>query len=444
MIEPGIFGILRPVLMLPEGILERLTPEQLRAIVAHEMCHVRRRDNLTFAVHMIVEALFWFHPAVWWIGARLIEERERACDEAVLLSGSEAEIYAEGILNVCKFYVESPLECVAGVTGSDLKRRIVRIMTRHGALRLNFSRKFLLCATGLVVMAAPVTFGLVRVAQERAQANSGDTNKRTFDAASVRTSTQPFVFKGVDFLNPVGDEAPPRGGLFSWNVSLPWLINFAYDLRSSQERRGAREALPKWSQDEWYTIEARAEGNPTRDDVRQMVRSLLEDRFQFAAHLEKREGQAYALMVARPGLGLKPHAEGSPCTLSSLKVHTYPHTDPSYDAVPAHCGIFNRELSHSGDRRSEMLDVTMQQIADSLGLGLSSSVIDHTGLTGRYDAVLDFGPEQTPPNADSSSDEIGLPPLRIALEKQLGLKLVKQNDQVEVFVIDHVERPSPN
>ena len=71
LIEPGIFGIFRPVLLLPEGILERLTAEQLRAIVAHEMCHVRRRDNLTFAVHMIVETLFWFHPrgVVDWCAA---------------------------------------------------------------------------------------------------------------------------------------------------------------------------------------------------------------------------------------------------------------------------------------------------------------------------------------------------------------------------------------
>jgi bla regulator protein blaR1 len=83
-VEPGIFGVFRPVLLLPEGILERLTPEQLKAIVVHEMCHVRRHDNLTFEFHMFVETLFWFYPPVWWIGARLIEEREIACDEAVL------------------------------------------------------------------------------------------------------------------------------------------------------------------------------------------------------------------------------------------------------------------------------------------------------------------------------------------------------------------------
>jgi len=80
-LEPGIFGIRKPVLLLPEGITERLTPDQLEAVLAHELCHVRRRDNLTAAIHMVVETIFWFHPLVWWIRARLVEERERACDD---------------------------------------------------------------------------------------------------------------------------------------------------------------------------------------------------------------------------------------------------------------------------------------------------------------------------------------------------------------------------
>lgn len=87
------------------------------------------------------------------------------------------------------------------------------------------------------------------------------------------------------------------------------------------------------------------------------------------------------------------------------------------------------------ERRLEMLNVTMQQIADALGLGLPLLVVDKTGLAGRYDAVLDFGPEGVSANAESS-DEIGLPPTAIALEKQLGLKMIKQNAQVDALVID--------
>jgi beta-lactamase regulating signal transducer with metallopeptidase domain len=120
-LEPGIFGILRPVLLLPQGIAEHFTPAQFDAILVHELCHVRRRDNLAAAVHMVVEALFWFHPLVWWIEDRMVEERERACDEEVLRQSGDPEAYAEGILNVWKFYTKSPLVCVSGVTGSDLQ-----------------------------------------------------------------------------------------------------------------------------------------------------------------------------------------------------------------------------------------------------------------------------------------------------------------------------------
>jgi uncharacterized protein (TIGR03435 family) len=82
-----------------------------------------------------------------------------------------------------------------------------------------------------------------------------------------------------------------------------------------------------------------------------------------------------------------------------------------------------------------MLDATMQQIADSLGLPLP--VIDDTGLKGHYDAVLDFGPDRVRENSDPS-DELGLPLLPVAIKKQLGLKLTKQNSQVDVFVMDHI------
>jgi uncharacterized protein (TIGR03435 family) len=267
--------------------------------------------------------------------------------------------------------------------------------------------------------------------------------KLTFDAASVRVSSQKGLFKGWDFLDPVSKEPPPPGGLFSWNAPISLLIYFAYDLRSIPERIQASSALPKWAQSELYSVEARAEGNPTRADVREMVRSLLEERFQFAAHLEKRQGEVYLLEVAKPGLGLKPHPEGADCVLSAslMDENKYPHAYPPYKQLPARCGVENRELSHVGERRLEMLDVTMQQIADSLMMPLA--VVDHTGLEEHYDAVLDFGPNGLPQNPDTS-DEIGLPVLPSALEKQLGLKLVKQNAQVDFFVIDHIGALSEN
>src|SRR5262245_46340696 len=140
-IEPGVFGIARPVLMWPAGIGNRLSDEQIEAILAHEVAHVRRRDNLAALMHMLVEAIFWFHPLVWWIGARLVDERERACDEDVVRLGTEPDVYAESILKTCQFYVESPLACVSGVTGSDLKKRVEQIMQNDTYVALSLMKR---------------------------------------------------------------------------------------------------------------------------------------------------------------------------------------------------------------------------------------------------------------------------------------------------------------
>jgi beta-lactamase regulating signal transducer with metallopeptidase domain len=157
--EPGIFGIFSPTLLMPAGIASRLAPAQLDAILAHELCHWRRRDNLTAALHMLVEVLFWFHPLVWWLGGRLVVERERACDESVIQSGRDREIYAEGILTVCQHYVELPV-CAAGVSGGLLRKRIEGIMTNPILSKLSVAKRCLLSSAALFVIATPIALGL--------------------------------------------------------------------------------------------------------------------------------------------------------------------------------------------------------------------------------------------------------------------------------------------
>jgi beta-lactamase regulating signal transducer with metallopeptidase domain len=159
-LEPGVFGIFKPVLLLPKGIDQFLSPAQLQAVVAHELCHVRRRDNLAMAIHMVVETLFWFHPFIWFIKLRLIDEQERACDEEVLLRGGDPQVYAESILKICEFYLTSPLLCVSGISGSNLKKRIGDIMKNQGALKLSFSRALLIAAAATASVAAPILAGL--------------------------------------------------------------------------------------------------------------------------------------------------------------------------------------------------------------------------------------------------------------------------------------------
>jgi beta-lactamase regulating signal transducer with metallopeptidase domain len=160
LLEPGLAGIWRPVLLLPEDMLARLSPREMEAIEAHERCHLRRRDNLTAAIHMLITNLFWFHPLMWWLGARLVDERERACDEAVLDAGSDPKVYAGSILKVCAFYTQSPLMCAAGVSGADLKRRIETIMANRPSSRLSVAKKCALAAIAATAVAAPVLIGL--------------------------------------------------------------------------------------------------------------------------------------------------------------------------------------------------------------------------------------------------------------------------------------------
>jgi len=162
--EPGVFGIFRPVLLFPESATRNLSAAQLEPIIAHEVFHVRGRDNLAAAIHSVVEALFWFHPLVWWLGNRLVDERERACDEAVLQMGHDPADYAEGILKVCKSNLMVPA-CVAGVSGSNLKKRIEVIMENRGTRRLTPGKKLLLTVAGAGGLIVPVIAGMMSAAE---------------------------------------------------------------------------------------------------------------------------------------------------------------------------------------------------------------------------------------------------------------------------------------
>jgi beta-lactamase regulating signal transducer with metallopeptidase domain len=166
LLEPGVLGWMRPVLLLPADIEEHLTRPQIEAIVAHELCHVRRFDNLTAAIHMLVEAIFWFHPFVWWLGARLIDERERACDEHVLRTVGQPGLYAQGILNVCKRYVQSPLANVSGVGSANVRQRIEAILANRIGEATGVWQKMLLSALMLCVVIVPLAAGALQVPPE--------------------------------------------------------------------------------------------------------------------------------------------------------------------------------------------------------------------------------------------------------------------------------------
>jgi bla regulator protein blaR1 len=165
-LEPGVLGVFRPSILWPAGLSERLQDDELDAILSHELHHIERQDNLSALVQMVVETLFWFHPAVWWIGARLLSERERACDEAVIERGAPQQTYAESILKVCGFCLRSPLASVAGVGGANLSDRIERIMRRPAPLSASWPVRLLLAAIVAAAAAMPLAAGVLSEQQK--------------------------------------------------------------------------------------------------------------------------------------------------------------------------------------------------------------------------------------------------------------------------------------
>ncbi len=148
--QPGVYGMFRPILIWPQAVSERIDDAQMRAIFTHELCHVRCFDNLCAALHMFVEAVFWFHPMVWWLGRKLEEERECACDEEVLALKHVPKVYAESILKVCELCVTPETAVVAGVTGADLKHRIAQILRGQPGARLTWPGRLLLSTFTIV------------------------------------------------------------------------------------------------------------------------------------------------------------------------------------------------------------------------------------------------------------------------------------------------------
>ncbi len=419
LLEPGVVGLFRPTLLLPRGIAERLKPPQLNAILAHELCHVRRCDNVTSAIHMIVEALFWFDPVVWWIGARLVEERERACDEAVLRLGTQPYDYAEGILTVCRSYLESPVSCVSGVTGSNLKKRIQDILMGRIARDLSFAKKLMLATAAIIVVGLPVLLGTAGAAAPE------------FEAVSIKPCTA--------FHRSENRSLPP-GTFDSGCTTLERLIQQAYGLfANGRTNRGSSltvEGGPAWIKSDLYRIDAHTSARKSRAQMNgPMLQAVLENRFKLKFHRETRNVPIYELTVATDGPEL--HSFRGSCTPREFDKPS----DTDCGKVRGYGNVLH------------MKAMTIADLCAGLSVLLDLPVVDRTGRTGRFNMDLDLSaedhalvnrPRSLPALRDPTAPEpppVDFPPLKSALNK-IGLNLEPGNGPGEFLVIDHVERPS--
>jgi bla regulator protein BlaR1 len=453
-IEPGIFGIFDPVLLWPAAISAHLNDAQIESIVAHEVEHVRRRDNLTAAIHLLVEAAFWFHPAVRWMGKRLMEERERACDEKVLESSARPETYAESILKVCAFCLEPPAPCVAGVSGADLKQRVLRIMTHRSLVNLSLVRKLALGAAALLVLAVPVGFGVLHAMQspaaESPEASDISPDIPKFDVATIKPASSSDQKAGF-MMSP--------DGIDLHGVPVQMMLREAFRV-NDDEIVGA----PGWVKTSRYDVQAKVapEDAPrmdklTRNQRRAMLVPLLTGRFNLKYHREQRELPVYVLVVAKGGIKMKPGKapdHQAPPMPGDGPVTLKP------GAGPPPAGPGNRARSRWGQGllmmrpgHVEAANSNIEMLAHVLSDQLGRTVIDKTGLTGNYDYTLQWTPENTPPpmpgdapggpRNENGSEPVG-PSLLTAVQEQLGLKLESEKGNVDVIVIDHIEPPSPN
>lgn len=119
---PVVVGWLRPVVLLPISLISGFTPEQLSAILAHELAHIRRHDFVVNILQRCVESILFYHPAVWWLSKRIRTEREHCCDDiAIRLCGSR-RVYAEALIAMERARQPRPILAVAAADGVVLQR----------------------------------------------------------------------------------------------------------------------------------------------------------------------------------------------------------------------------------------------------------------------------------------------------------------------------------
>ena len=318
--------------------------------------------------------------------------------------------------------------------------------------------QILACACGciLLVIAAPWPIRAQSPESDAANWEKAAGGKMSFEVSSVKenksgvsASHRPTSNIPLDAQNLYA----PTGGLFS-ATDFPLLeyMRFAYKLTPEQSQ--ALLSQVPWANANRWDIEGRASGNPTKDQMRLMMQSLLANRFKLSLHFETRQLPVFALVLDKPGkLGplLRPHVDDPLCSTAPPP----PTSSVAFQArtaggFPELCGGFlPLQPTASGLLRFGARDVRVAMFAMLFSnplTGIDRPIMDRTRLTGKFDFIIEFAPQPKftqPPDASSRSADTGATFLE-ALKDQLGLKLESANGPVDTLVIDHIEKPSPN
>jgi uncharacterized protein (TIGR03435 family) len=415
---PAVIGWLRPVILIPTGALAGLAPQQMEALLAHELAHIRRHDYLVNLMQTAVEALLFYHPAVWWVSAQVRAERERCCDDAAVAASGDVLTYVNAL---AELEARRPAHLAAAVaaSGDSLVNRIARLLGQSQAPAHAASRSGIAALAILVSIAA---YGLF-----------AQSAKPAFQAASVKANT----------TNPPRRIVRPQAGgrLMAENAPLMMLIQNAYRVQMFQVVGG-----PDWINTDGFDLEAKPESSATRDEMWRMLQALLADRFKLTMHREKRDLPAYLLTAAKGGVK---QLLSSGCT--------DPAPDQSLPSTPAAvrsplCGNVSvtmsaEGLTMQGDKVQPAELVRM--LADVLG----RPVLDRTEISGVFNVQIKFARDDATQGLPRNLGPVSLTPgeadpnrpsIFAAIQEQMGLKLQSGKGPVDVLVIDHVERPSAN
>ncbi|HEY4089679.1 MAG TPA: M56 family metallopeptidase, partial [Bryobacteraceae bacterium] len=319
--SPVTIGLIRPEIVLPLD-WPQWEPAKLRAVLAHESAHIRRRDPLVQFVSAIHRAALWFSPFAWLLHSRIVAIAEEASDDVALTEVSEPAVYAELLLDFMRRPVlhSRPAGIPMARYGRP-DRRIQRILNAK-----SFSRGLTRWSiVSLLVVATPLTY---LAAASRPQKTEPQTIAQA--APPNASTTLPRIARpkfSVASIKPCDPDASRAGGrgkagaYFRRNcVTVKTLIQDAY-IRFADGNSGNPmltpltkiEGGPTWIDNDRYTVEAEPEESTTGAMMGgPMMQTLLEDRFQLRAHRETREGLIYELIVAKGGSKLLPAKQG-PC-----------------------------------------------------------------------------------------------------------------------------------
>jgi uncharacterized protein (TIGR03435 family) len=333
-----------------------------------------------------------------------------------------------------------------------MKGSLIRAMAEQVTRRLGLSRSLSLGVAGLFGIIGPVAFGQMHTSPGTTSSTTVHapvaTGKRLeFEVASVRKNKSEDE-ASMNISPVLGDGAVPPGNLYlAKNIKLIQFIAFAYSLTQIQLR--SLELHVPWTTEDRFDIEARAPGNPTKADYRLMMQSLLADRFKLTVHYETRAVPLYMLVLAKPGKfgpQLRLHRADDPVC---AKPEASPNpNEVDADGYPEVCGgPYRMRPSKSGRMKSGGRDVSMARFAAiETGVGVvERPMVDKTGIQGTVDYSLEWRMvvDQVARGAPLELDE-DAPTFADALKEQLGIKMLPQKGPSELFIVDHIEKPSEN